>query len=106
MALPQRRGWAAADHELPVQGVQYCDKLFVMKRCCRQNKFSFEKRYEFRNRKAPEILKVFRDRLEKQHSPKGSQMEKTVTYPYKDDDVRDLYFYYADGTKYRYTMLT
>jgi hypothetical protein len=41
-----------------VQGVQYCDKLFAIERYCRDNKLTFEKRHEFRNKKAPKILEA------------------------------------------------
>ena len=80
--------------EPAVQGVQYCDKLFAIERYCRENKFSFEKRHEFRNKKAPDILKAFWAWLDKQHPTKGSRMEKAVTYarnqkPYAETYLQD-----------------
>ncbi len=58
----------------------YCDKLFAIERYCRENKFSYEKRHAYRNKKAPEILKSFWAWLEKQNPIKGSRMDKAVTY--------------------------
>ena len=80
--------------EPAVQGVQYCDKLFAIERYCRENRFSFEKRHEFRNKKAPDILKAFWAWLDKQHPTKGSRMEKAVTYarnqkPYAETYLQD-----------------
>ena len=80
--------------EPAVQGVQYCDKLFAIERYCRENHLTFEKRHEFRNRKAPEILKAFWLWLEKQHPTKGSRMDKAVTYarnqkPYAENYLQD-----------------
>ena len=80
--------------EPAVQGIQYCDKLFAIERYCRENRFSPEKRHEFRNKKAPDILKAFWAWLDKQHSTKGSRMEKAVTYarnqrPYAETYLQD-----------------
>ena len=77
-----------------MQGVQYCDKLFAIERYCRENRFSPEKRHEFRNKKAPDILKAFWAWLDKQHPTKGSRMEKAVTYarnqrPYAETYLQD-----------------
>ena len=80
--------------EPAVQGVQYCDKLFAIERYCRENKFNYEKRHEYRNKKAPMILEAFWNWLEKQHPTKGSRMEKAVTYarnqkPYAETYLQD-----------------
>ena len=77
-----------------VQGVQYCDKLFAIERYCRDNKLTFEKRHEFRNKKAPKILEAFWNWLDKQHPTKGSRLEKAVTYarnqrPYAETYLQD-----------------
>ena len=77
--------------EPAVQGVQYCDKLFAIERYCRENKFSFEKKHEFRNKKAPEILKAFWVWLDKQHPTKGSRMEKAVTYARNQKPFAETY---------------
>ena len=80
--------------EPAVQGVQYCDKLFTIERYCRENKFTHERRHEYRNKKAPRILESFWSWLEKQHPTKGSRMEKAVTYarnqkPYAETYLQD-----------------
>ena len=80
--------------EPAVQGVQYCDKLFAIERYCRENKFTHERRHEYRNKKAPMILEAFWNWLEKQHPTKGSRMEKAVTYtrnqkPYAETYLQD-----------------
>ena len=80
--------------EPAVQGVQYCDRLFAIERFCRENKYTFEKRHEYRNKKAPKILAAFWDWLEKQHPVKGSRMDKAITYarnqrPYVETYLQD-----------------
>ena len=80
--------------EPAVQGVQYCDKLFEIERYCRENKFTHEKRHEFRNRKAPKILEAFWSWLDKQNPVKGSRMDKAVIYarnqkPYAETYLQD-----------------
>ncbi len=77
-----------------VQGVQYCDRLFAIERYCRENRFTYEKRHEFRNRKAPKILEAFWAWLDKQSPTKGSRMDKAVTYarnqkPYAETYLQD-----------------
>ena len=80
--------------EPAVQGVQYCDRLFAIERYCRENKFNYEKRHEFRNKKAPKILASFWSWLDKQNPTKGSRMDKAVTYarnqkPYAETYLQD-----------------
>ena len=77
-----------------VQGVQYCDKLFAIERYCRENRFTYEKRHEFRNKKAPKILEAFWAWLDKQQPTKGSRLDKAVTYarnqkPYAETYLQD-----------------
>jgi hypothetical protein len=80
--------------EPAVQGVQYCDRLFAIERYCREQCYTYEKRYEFRKKKAPQILLAFWAWLEKQHPVKGSRMAKAVTYalnqkPYAENYLQD-----------------
>ena len=80
--------------EPAVQGVQYCDSLFAIERYCKENKFTYEQRYEFRNKKAPKILKAFWIWLDRQNPTKGSRMDKAVTYtrnqkPYAETYLQD-----------------
>ena len=80
--------------EPAVQGVQYCDRLFAIERYCRENKLAYEKRHEFRNKKAPKILEAFWSWLDKQNPTKGSRMDKAVTYarnqkPYAETYLQD-----------------
>ena len=80
--------------EPAVQGVQYCDRLFAIERYCREQCYTYEKRYEFRKKKAPQILSAFWAWLEKQHPVKGSRMAKAVTYalnqkPYAENYLQD-----------------
>ena len=77
--------------EPAVQGVQYCDKLFAIERFCRENKYTFEKRHEYRNKKAPKILAAFWDWLEKQHPVKGSRMDKAITYARNQRQYAETY---------------
>lgn len=53
--------------EPAVQGVHYCDQLFAVERYCREHRHTAEQRHAYRNKKAPAILKVFWEWLDKQH---------------------------------------
>ena len=80
--------------EPAVQGVQYCDKLFAIERYCRENRFTYKQRHEFRNKKAPKVLEAFWSWLDKQNPTKGSRMDKAVTYarnqkPYAETYLQD-----------------
>ena len=66
--------------EPSVQGVYYCDRLFAIERHCKAQGYSYQQRHEYRNKKAPEILKAFWDWLERQKPTKGSRMDKAVIY--------------------------
>lgn len=77
--------------EPAVQGVQYCDKLFAIERFCRENRYTFEKRHEYRNKKAPKILAAFWDWVEKQHPVKGSRMDKAITYARNQRPYAEIY---------------
>lgn len=93
-AVPQGK---KLDYTHPaVQGVVYCDRLFVIEKDCREHGYSVKQRYEYRLKKAPEILAAFWKWLEKQqglHDPK-SRMGKAVTYalnrkPYLETYLED-----------------
>jgi len=66
--------------EPAVQGVQYCEALFKIERYCREHKFTAKQHHEYRNKKAPPILKAFWAWLDKQNPTKGSRLDKAVTY--------------------------
>jgi len=66
--------------EPAVQGVQYCEALFKIERYCREHKFTAKQHHEYRNKKAPPILKGFWAWLDKQNPTKGSRLDKAVTY--------------------------
>ena len=80
--------------EPSVQGVYYCDRLFAIERHCKAQGYSYQQRHEYRNKKAPEILKAFWDWLERQKPTKGSRMDKAVTYAlnqkeYAENNLQD-----------------
>ena len=77
--------------EPSVQGVYYCDKLFAIERHCKAQGYSYQQRHEYRNKKAPEILKAFWDWLERQKPTKGSRMDKAVTYALNQKEYAENY---------------
>ena len=77
--------------EPSVQGVYYCDRLFAIERHCKAQGYSYQQRHEYRNKKAPEILKAFWDWLERQKPTKGSRMDKAVTYALNQKEYAENY---------------
>ncbi len=74
-----------------VQGVQYCDKLFAIERYCREHRYTYKQRHEYRNKKAPAILTAFWIWLEKQRLVKDSRMDKAVTYAWNQKQYAENY---------------
>ena len=77
--------------EPSVQGVYYCDRLFAIERHCKAQGYSYQQRHEYRNKKAPEILKAFWDWLERQKPTKGSRMDKAVIYALNQKEYAENY---------------
>jgi transposase len=63
-----------------VQGIQFCNQLFHYERICKERNYSYEQRYEYRNRKARPVLDSFKGWLKEQTPRRGSRFEKAVNY--------------------------
>ncbi len=76
-----------------MQQIIYNQDMFVKPQRSR-SEYTYEKRYEFRKKKAPQILAAFWAWLEKLHPVKGSRMARAVTYalnqqPYAEHYLQD-----------------
>lgn len=78
-----------------VQGVQYCDKLFIHERYCKEHGYSFEQRKEYRLKKSKPVIDSFFGWLEKQHPAVNSRFDKAVKYA--QNRKQYLYTYLEDG---------
>ncbi|OUO24269.1 hypothetical protein B5F87_20525 [Eubacterium sp. An3] len=78
-----------------VQGVQYCDKLFIHERYCKEHGYSFEQRKEYRSKKSKSVIDSFFEWLEKQHPAVNSRFDKAVKYA--QNRKQYLYTYLEDG---------
>ena len=78
-----------------VQGVQYCDKLFIHERYCKEHGYSFEQRKEYRSKKSKPVIDSFFGWLEKQHPAVNSRFDKAVKYA--QNRKQYLYTYLEDG---------
>ena len=78
-----------------VQAVQYCDKLFMHERYCKEHGYSFEQRKEYRLKKSKPAIDSFFEWLEKQHPVVNSRMDKAVKYA--QNRKQYLYTYLEDG---------
>ena len=78
-----------------VQAVQYCDKLFMHERYCKEHGYSLEQRKEYRLKKSKPAIDSFFEWLEKQHPVVNSRMDKAVKYA--QNRKQYLYTYLEDG---------
>ena len=78
-----------------VQAVQYCDKLFMHERYCKEHGYSFEQRKEYRLKKSKPAIDSFFEWLEKQHPVVNSRLDKAVKYA--QNRKQYLYTYLEDG---------
>ena len=78
-----------------VQGVQYCDKLFIHERYCKEHGYSFEQRKEYRSKKSKPVIDSFFAWLEKQHPAVNSRFDKAVKYA--QNRKQYSYTYLEDG---------
>ena len=92
-AIPQSK---KLDYAHPaVQGVIYCDKLFEIERYCKEHNFSYERRHEYRLKKATPILSAFWHWLEGLTGyDKSSRLGKAIQYalnrkPYLETFLED-----------------
>ncbi len=81
--------------EPAVQGVQYCDKLFLHERYCNEHGYTSEQRKEYRDRHSKPVIDAFFAWLEKQKPVKGSRFDTAVKYAWNRKDY--LYTYLEDG---------
>lgn len=80
---------------LAVQGVNYCDTLFLQERHCTEKGYSFEERKTYRDRKSKPVIDAFFAWLDKQVTVKNSRFDKAVTYA--KNQRKYLYTYLEDG---------
>ena len=78
-----------------VQGVKYCDRLFVHERYCKEKGYSFEQRKEYRLKKSKPVIDAFFTWLDKQSPVKGSRLDSAVKYA--QNRKKYLYTYLEDG---------
>lgn len=78
-----------------VQAVQYCDKLFMHERYCKEHGYTFEQRKEYRNKRSRPVIDSFFDWLEKQHPVVNTRFDQAVKYAQNRKPY--LYTYLEDG---------
>ena len=78
-----------------VQAVQYCDKLFMHERYCKEHGYTFEQRKEYRYKRSRPVIDSFFDWLEKQHPVVNTRFEQAVKYAQNRKPY--LYTYLEDG---------
>lgn len=78
-----------------VQAVQYCDKLFMHERYCKEHGYTFEQRKEYRCKRSRPVIDSFFDWLEKQHPVVNTRFDQAVKYAQNRKPY--LYTYLEDG---------
>lgn len=78
-----------------VQGVQYCDKLFMHERYCKEHEYSHEQRKKYRAKKSKPVIDAFFEWLDKLHPTVNSRMDRAVKYA--QNRKQYLYTYLEDG---------
>lgn len=78
-----------------VQGVKYCDKLFMHERRCREKGYSHEQRKEYRLKKSKPVIDAFFTWLDQQEPTKGTRLDSAVKYA--QNRKKYLYTYLEDG---------
>ena len=78
-----------------VQAVQYCDKLFMHERYCKEHGYTFEQRKEYRCKRSRPVIDSFFDWLEKQHPVVNTRFDQAVKYA--QNRKLYLYTYLEDG---------
>ncbi len=81
--------------EPAVQGVKYCDKLFMHERYCREKGYSHEQRKDYRLRKSKPVIDAFFSWLDHQDPVRGSRFDTAVKYAQNRKEY--LYTYLEDG---------
>ncbi len=81
--------------EPAVQGVKYCDKLFMHERYCREKGYSPEQRKDYRLNKSKPVIDAFFLWLDQQDPVKGSRFDTAVKYA--QNRKQYLYTYLEDG---------
>ena len=78
-----------------VQAVQYCDKLFMHERYCKEHGYTFEQRKEYRNKRSKPVIDSFFHWLEQQHPVVNTRFDQAVKYA--QNRKLYLYTYLEDG---------
>ena len=81
--------------EPAVQGVKYCDKLFMHERYCKEKGYSPEQRKDYRLTKSKPVIDTFFSWLDQQDPVKGSRFDTAVKYA--QNRKQYLYTYLEDG---------
>ena len=64
-----------------VQAVQYCDKLFMHERYCKEQRHTFEQRKEYRNKRSKPVIDSFFHWLEQQYPVVNTREYSVVAEP-------------------------